>query len=197
MPWEWSCPANRSMSSAVIRSQVAGRSQRRRARPISTNAFPTPTSRPRRATISFAFSWRCGTRLAISTPHQATRDYSGIAADGKKVDVLAGSRQSRRPGPSARAGRSPCLAPRGNGRQLPWSLRSEADPMRKLHFGYGGPIDKKPPELPLCHLDARDSTIPAGGQVVVRLLNASGGRSKDQLPHFSVRDRSHFLILRR
>lgn len=61
------------------------------------------------------------------------------------------------------------------------------------HFGYRGPIDQQPPELPLVYLP-RGLDNSSGGQTYV--TSDAWGPLKDQLLHFSFGAGTHFLVLR-
>jgi putative heme-binding domain-containing protein len=116
-----------------------------------------------------------------------------ISADGKKVDVLATG--FRNPAGLGVLPSGSVTVPCSEGEWTPASMVCEVkpDPTRKFRFGYGGPIDKKPPELPLAYLP-RGLDNSSGGQVVV--TSEKWGPLKDQLLHFSYGTGTHFLVLR-
>jgi putative heme-binding domain-containing protein len=116
-----------------------------------------------------------------------------ISADGKRADVLAtGFRNPDGLGllPGGRV-----TVPCSEGEWTPASMICEVrpDPKRKLHFGYGGPIGNRPPELPLVYLP-RGLDNSSGGQVTV--AGDRWGPMQGQLIHFSFGTATHFLVLR-
>src|SRR5207249_3607119 len=68
-----------------------------------------------------------------------------------------------------------------------------AGPATLPHFGYGGPKNGKPPELPLFYLP-RGLDNSSGGQVYVS--SDRWGPMQGQLIHLSYGQGSHFLVLR-
>jgi putative heme-binding domain-containing protein len=116
-----------------------------------------------------------------------------ISPDGKKVEVVATG--FRNPAGLALLPNGAVTVPCSEGDWTPASMVCEVrpDPTRKLHFGYRGPIDNKPPELPLVYLP-RGLDNSSGGQVVV--TSEKWGPLKDQLLHFSYGTATHFLVLR-
>ncbi len=116
-----------------------------------------------------------------------------ISPDGKKVDVVAGG--FRNPAGLALLPDGSITVPCSEGEWTPASMicQVKPDPARKLHFGYRGPIDNKPPDLPLVYLP-RGLDNSSGGQVVV--TSEKWGPLKDQLLHFSFGTATHFLVLR-
>ncbi len=68
-----------------------------------------------------------------------------------------------------------------------------APPSSPPHFGYGGPKDGRPPELPLVYLP-RGLDNSSGGQTVVD--SDRWGPLQGQLLHFSFGAGAHFLVLR-
>jgi putative heme-binding domain-containing protein len=116
-----------------------------------------------------------------------------IAPDGKKVEVLATG--FRNPDGLGLLPNGAITVPCSEGDWTPASMICEVrpDPSRRLHFGYGGPINNKPPELPLVYLP-RGLDNSSGGQVVV--TSDKWGPLQGQLVHLSFGAASHFLVLR-
>jgi putative heme-binding domain-containing protein len=116
-----------------------------------------------------------------------------ISADGKKADVLATG--FRNPDGVGLLPNGAITVPCSEGDWTPASLICEVRPdsSRKLHFGHRGPIDNKPPELPLVYLP-RGLDNSSGGQVTV--TSAKWGPLQDQLLHLSYGLACHFLVLR-
>jgi putative heme-binding domain-containing protein len=115
-----------------------------------------------------------------------------ISSDGKKVEVLATG--FRNPAGLGLLPNGSLTVPCSEGDWTPASMVCEVkpDPSRKLHYGYGGPIDNKPPELPLIYLP-RGLDNSSGGQIVV--TSDKWGPLNGQLLHFSYGTASHFLVL--
>jgi putative heme-binding domain-containing protein len=120
-----------------------------------------------------------------------------IAADGKKVDVLATG--FRNPdglglGPNGRI-----TVPNSEGEWTPASMICEVGPPQSAgtsatrFFGYGGPRDGRPPALPLAYLP-RGADNSSGGQVTVP--DERWGPLKDQMIHLSYGAGTHLLVLR-
>ena len=116
-----------------------------------------------------------------------------ISPDGRKADVLATG--FRNPAGLGLLPDGSLTVPCSEGDWTPASMICQVKPdvARKLHFGYGGPINNKPPELPLVYLP-RGLDNSSGGQVVVN--SEKWGPLKDQLLHFSFGTATHFLVLR-
>jgi len=116
-----------------------------------------------------------------------------VSPDGKKVDILASG--FRNPDGLGLLANGSITVPCSEGDWTPASMICEVKPTesRKLHFGYGGPVNNQPPELPLIYMP-RGLDNSSGGQVVV--TSDKWGPLKDQQLHFSLGAASHFLILR-
>jgi putative heme-binding domain-containing protein len=119
-----------------------------------------------------------------------------ISADGKRADILANG--FRNPDGLGILPDGSLTVPSSEGEWTPSSMinlvragkRSGGEP---LFFGYGGPKNGKPPELPLCYLP-RGLDNSSGGQVYVS--SDRWGPLQGQLIHFSYGAGSHFLVLR-
>jgi putative heme-binding domain-containing protein len=116
-----------------------------------------------------------------------------ICPNGKKVDVLATG--FRNPAGLGLLSDGSLTVPCSEGDWTPASMicQMKPDAVRKLHFGYGGPINNMPPELPLVYLP-RGLDNSSGGQVVVN--SDKWGPLKNQLLHLSYGKATHFLVLR-
>jgi putative heme-binding domain-containing protein len=116
-----------------------------------------------------------------------------ISRDGKKVEVLATG--FRNPAGLGLLANGSITVPCSEGDWTPSSMLCEVkpDPKRAPYFGYGGPRDNQPPDLPLVYVPrALDNS--SGGQVVV--TSNQWGPLRDQLLHFSYGTATHFLVLR-
>lgn len=116
-----------------------------------------------------------------------------ISPDGKKVDVPATG--FRNPAGIGLLPNGSVTVPCSEGDWTPSSMicAVKPDPKRTLYFGYGGPRDNRPPDLPLAYLPrALDNS--SGGQIVVS--SDRWGPLRDQLVHFSYGLATHFLVLR-
>ena len=125
-----------------------------------------------------------------------------IAADGKTAEVLATG--FRNPDGLAWLPDGTVTVPSSEGDWVPASLIGAVDVRNAEteaggagnavpHFGYPGPRDNQPPELPLVYLPrALDNS--SGGQVLVD--SDRWGPLQDQLIHFSYGTAAHFLVLR-
>ena len=129
-----------------------------------------PTRRRPPATISFRdFS---ATARAGSTRSRASRDCIRISADGKTVDVLAtGFRNADGLGLTSGG---VITVPNSEGDSVPASMVCEVKPGG--HYGYPGPRNGRPPDLPLVYLP-RGLDNSSGAQVEIneRPLGASEG----------------------
>ncbi len=123
-----------------------------------------------------------------------------ISADGKRADVLATG--FRNPDGLGLLPDGSLTVPCSEGEWTPASMvclvkprdeRSESRGSKLPHYGYGGPKNKKPPELPLFYLP-RGLDNSAGGQVYVS--SDRWGPMQGQLVHTSYGQGSHFLVLR-
>ena len=118
-----------------------------------------------------------------------------ISADGKKVDVLATG--FRNPDGLGRTPEGYLTVPCSEGEWTPASMVAEVRPSKKeegpRYFGYGGPRNGKPPELPLVYLPRGLDNL-SGGQVAI--ADDRWGLRKGQMLHFSYGACSHFLMLR-
>ncbi len=133
-----------------------------------------------------------------------------ISADGQKLDVLATG--FRNPDGVALCPDGAVTLPCSEGDWTPASMiclvkpdslataSGPADtitigsnPPAPPHFGYGGPLGRKLPSLPLAYLP-RGLDNSSGGQVSVP--DDRWGPLKGQLIHFSYGQGSHFLVLR-
>lgn len=126
-----------------------------------------------------------------------------ISADGRAADVLAtGFRNPDGLGllpdgtltvPCSEGGWTPAsmicaVTPPSSARQA-----DRSDPLPTPFFGYRGPRDGAPPELPMAYLP-RGLDNSSGGQTVVD--SDRWGPLKGQLLHFSFGAGAHFLVLR-
>lgn len=116
-----------------------------------------------------------------------------ISKDGKNADLLATG--FRNPDGLGLLPGGVLTVSGSEGEWTPASMICEVrpDPKRTLHFGYRGPIDNKPPDLPLVYLP-RGLDNSSGGQVMV--TSDRWGPLQGQLLHFSFGAATHFLILR-
>jgi len=125
-----------------------------------------------------------------------------ISADGKRVDVLATG--FRNPDGLGILPDGSITVPSSEGEWTPSSMVCLVKPShpakdsanakpQAAYFGYGGPKDGKPPELPLVYLP-RGLDNSSGGQVYVD--SDRWGPMKGQLIHLSYGQGSHFLVLR-
>jgi putative heme-binding domain-containing protein len=112
-----------------------------------------------------------------------------VAADGRSADVIATG--FRNPDGLGLAPDGTLTVPNSEGEWVPTSMICEVRPGG--HFGYPGPKDKHPPDLPLVYLP-RGLDNSAGAQVTVP--DDRFGPLKGQLIHFSYGTGTHFLILR-
>lgn len=128
-----------------------------------------------------------------------------IAPDGKKVDVLAVG--FRNPDGLGLYPDASLTVPCSEGEWTPASMLCLVEPERKKgtsgpprigghhppYFGYGGPRDGRPPDLPLVYLP-RGLDNSAGGQVFI--AGDRWGPLQGKMVHFSFGAGSHFLLLR-
>jgi azurin len=119
-----------------------------------------------------------------------------ISADGKKAAVVATG--FRNPDGLAILPDGSITVPCSEGEWTPASAICQVNPPKKgdfaaPHFGYPGPRNGRPPELPLVYLP-RGLDNSSGGQVVV--TSERWGPLQGQLLHFSYGAGSHFLVLR-
>jgi putative heme-binding domain-containing protein len=118
-----------------------------------------------------------------------------ISPDGKRVDVAATG--FRNPDGLAVTPQGSLTVPCSEGEWTPASMVAEVRPRKPgemlPYFGYGGPRNGQPPELPLVYLP-RGLDNSSGGQVVV--TGERWGPLQGQMLHFSYGAGSHFLLLR-
>jgi putative heme-binding domain-containing protein len=120
-----------------------------------------------------------------------------IGAGGKKLEVLATG--FRNPDGLGLLPGGAITVPCSEGEWTPASMICEVRPARKSEgkavpsFGYGGPRNGKPPELPLVYLP-RGLDNSSGGQAIVP--DERWGPLKGQAVHFSYGAGTHFLLLR-
>ena len=117
----------------------------------------------------------------------------GVAADRGRRHAHTRSSRPAFAIPTASAwhptARSPSPIPKGNG--CPTSMICEVRPGG--HYGYPGPKDNQPPDLPLVYLP-RGLDNSSGAQVTVP--DGRFGPLHGQLIHFSFGTGTHFLVLR-
>ena len=116
-----------------------------------------------------------------------------ISADGKKADVLATG--FRNPDGLGLYPDGAVTVPSSEGDWVPASMIGLVKPTSKAppYFGYGGPRNGQPPDLPLVYLP-RGLDNSSGGQVHVS--SDRWGPLKDRMVHFSFGAGAHFLLLR-
>ncbi|MGE3807498.1 MAG: DUF6797 domain-containing protein, partial [Gemmataceae bacterium] len=116
-----------------------------------------------------------------------------ISADGQKADVLATG--FRNPDGLGLLPDGTLTVPCSEGEWTPASMICARKPDAKQppYFGYGGPRNNQPPELPLVYLP-RGLDNSSGGQVAV--TSKQWGPLEGQLVHFSFGAATHFLVLR-
>lgn len=120
-----------------------------------------------------------------------------ISADGRSVEVLATG--FRNPDGLGLTGDGYVTVPCSEGEWTPASMicavpTNRQNPAGKIPFyGYGGPRDNQPPELPLAYLP-RGLDNSAGGQV--RVTSRQWGPLEGKMVHLSFGQGSHFLLLR-
>ncbi len=112
-----------------------------------------------------------------------------VHPDGKTVDVVATG--FRNPDGLGLSPTGVLTVPGSEGEWTSTSMISEIKPGG--HYGYGGPKDNKPPDLPLVYLP-RGLDNSAGGQAWV--LDDRWGPLKGLMVHTSFGAGSHFLVLR-
>jgi putative heme-binding domain-containing protein len=116
-----------------------------------------------------------------------------ISADGMRAEVLATG--FRNPDGLGLLPDGTLTVPCSEGEWTPASMICAVKPGTEPapHFGYGGPRDNKPPDLPLVYLP-RGLDNSCGGQVTVN--SDQWGPLQKQLLHFSFGAATHFLVLR-
>lgn len=116
-----------------------------------------------------------------------------ISPDGKRANVLATG--FRNPDGLGLLPDGTLTVPCSEGEWTPASMIClvQPDAKRKAHFGYGGPINKQPPSLPLVYLP-RGLDNSSGGQVAI--TSEKWGPLRNQVLHFSYGTATHFLVLR-
>lgn len=115
-----------------------------------------------------------------------------ITRDGKKVEVIATG--FRNPDGLGRTPEGYFTVPCSEGEWTPASMVAEVRPRQTPgYFGYGGPRDGKPPELPLVYLP-RSVDNSSGGQIAVP--DERWGPMKGQMLHLSYGMGTHMLLLR-
>ena len=102
------------------------------------------------------------TRPAASTPPRASQGLLRIAADGRSVEVLATG--FRNPDGLGLAPDGTVTVPNSEGEWVPTSMICEVRPGG--HYGYPGPKNDRPPDLPLVYLP-RGLDNSSGAQVTV------------------------------
>jgi azurin len=112
-----------------------------------------------------------------------------ISADGKQADVLATG--FRNPDGLGLLPDGTLTVPCSEGEWTPASMICQIRPGG--YYGYGGPKNGQPPDLPLVYLP-RGLDNSSGGQVSVS--SDRWGPLKDHMLHFSFGAGSHFLVLR-
>ncbi len=112
-----------------------------------------------------------------------------IAADGRSSEVVATG--FRNPDGLGLAPDGTVTVPNSEGEWVPTSMICEVRPGG--HYGYPGPKDNRPPDLPLVYLP-RGLDNSSGAQVTVP--DARFGPLQGQLIHFSYGTGTHFLVLR-
>jgi putative heme-binding domain-containing protein len=117
-----------------------------------------------------------------------------ISADGKRADVVASG--FRNPDGLGLLSDGSVTVPCSEGEWTPASMiclvRPNDAKKEPPHFGYRGPRNGRPPELPLVYLP-RGLDNSSGAQVVV--LDERWGPLRGQLVHFSYGAGTHFLVL--
>lgn len=123
-----------------------------------------------------------------------------ISPDGKRAEVIATG--FRNPDGLGLLPDGTVTVPASEGEWTPASMICAIAPRAEgaaggstppPHFGYRGPIDEQPPELPLVYLP-RGLDNSSGGQTHV--ASDAWGPLKNQLLHFSFGAGTHFLVLR-
>ncbi len=115
-----------------------------------------------------------------------------VSADGKLAEVLATG--FRNPDGLGLAADGAVTVPSSEGEWVPASMIGLVKPGQAMpYFGYGGPKNGAPPDLPLVYLP-RGLDNSSGGQVYVS--SDRWGPFKDRMVHFSYGTGSHFLLLR-
>ncbi len=112
-----------------------------------------------------------------------------IAADGRSSEVIATG--FRNPDGLGLSPDGTITVPNSEGEWVPTSMICEVRPGG--HYGYPGPKNRQPPDLPLVYLP-RGLDNSSGAQVTVP--DDRFGPLKGQLLHFSFGTGTHFLILR-
>ncbi len=112
-----------------------------------------------------------------------------IAADGRSYDVVATG--FRNPDGLGLAPDGTLTVPNSEGEWVPTSMICEVRPGG--HYGYPGPKDNRPPDLPLLYLP-RGLDNSSAAQVTVP--DSRFGPLQGQLIHFSYGTGTHFLVLR-
>ena len=119
-----------------------------------------------------------------------------VSADGKRAEVLATG--LRNPDGLGLYSDGTVTVPSSEGGWTPASMICAVRPSDRkdrlaLYFGYGGPRDGNPPDLPLVYLP-RGLDNSSGGQAYIS--SDRWGPLQGQLLHFSFGAGTHFLILR-
>ncbi len=116
-----------------------------------------------------------------------------VSPDGKRAEVLATG--FRNPDGLGLTPNGQLTVPCSEGEWTPASMICEVTPSTKdkPHFGYGGPHNGKPPELPLAYLP-RGLDNSSGGQVYI--ASAKWGPLQGLRVHLSFGAATHFLLLR-
>jgi putative heme-binding domain-containing protein len=118
-----------------------------------------------------------------------------ISADGRKVDVLATG--FRNPDGLALLPDGSITVPCSEGEWTPASMicqiRAQDSAKEPPYFGYPGPKNGRPPDLPLVYLP-RGLDNSSGGQAYI--TSDKWGPFQEQFVHFSYGAATHFLVLR-
>lgn len=150
-----------------------------------SNAYPTSPA---------AHDFACGLqRDAAGRFYTATgpQGVIRISADGQTVETLATG--LRNPDGLGLGPDGTVTVPNSEGEWVPASMVCEVTP--GASFGYKGPRNNKPPDLPLVYLP-RGLDNSSGGQVFVPENGDAFGPLKGQCLHFSFGAGSYFLLLR-
>ncbi len=112
-----------------------------------------------------------------------------IAPDGRSVDVLATG--FRNPDGLGLCSGGVLTVPNSEGDWVPASMICEVKPGG--HYGYGGPLHGRAPDLPLVYLPRG---LDNSSSAQVEVTSDRWGPLKGQLIHFSFGAGTHFLVLR-
>ena len=112
-----------------------------------------------------------------------------IAPDGKAVEVVATG--FRNPDGLGLSSSGVLTVPNSEGEWVPASMICEVRPGG--HYGYGGPRNGRPPDLPLVYLPRG---LDNSSSAQVEVTSDRWGPFKGQLIHFSFGAGAYFLVLR-